>query len=150
MAGHLSLGRIDKQVTGVFEESVVLLRDGVEPHPGIHRGRNHNRLGGGANDGCEQVIGNTRGHLAQEIGRSRSDNKQVGPLGHIDMPGADKSLFWKKLRRYRVLRNSFKGKWSDEFGGGLSHNDAHRGTFFNKKPHQVWNLITSDSSSEAD
>lgn len=57
------------------------------PHPGVHSRTENQRLVGvpGAGDAREYIVANAAGQLTQGVGVQRGDQKQISPLGEVDV-----------------------------------------------------------------
>ena len=54
-------------------------------HVDVHGRRNHNRSGGGQQNGGEQIVGQAAGEFGQQVGRGRGKQDQVGRIGQADV-----------------------------------------------------------------
>ena len=92
-AGEKSLGRSNESIAVLSQLDYIILHDRVVIHSCIHRRSDNLRTGTGHNSRCRHVIGDSRGYLADNICRSRSDDAQIcslrcGNVLHIELEAA--------------------------------------------------------------
>lgn len=80
-AGQIAFSRLDETHPARGEKLHVALRRRGLVHMDIHRGRHRDRRRAGERSRREQVIGDARGHLRQNIRRAGRDEEQVALLG---------------------------------------------------------------------
>ena len=74
-------GGLEHDHAATTERRDVLLRGGVLPHLGVHRGRDHDRTARGQQDVGQQVVGHAVGGRAIRFGGGRRDERRGRPAG---------------------------------------------------------------------
>lgn len=83
VAAHERLGdRFDLIVAEILEVLDLAAGDGVKEHPCVHCWAEEKRLFNvpGASDARQEIVANSRTHLAQRVGVERSNDEDVGPF----------------------------------------------------------------------
>ena len=104
------------------ERGHVLLGGGVQPHLGVHGGREHHRARGGQQRRGEQVVGAAVRGAGQQVGGGRGDDDEVGALP--DPHVRDLGDVGPDVGGDRVARQRLEGGRTHEVEGAGRRDDA--------------------------
>ena len=115
-------------------------------HAGVH-GRAHHDGGLGSQEGgAQQVIGQAIGHFGQDVGRGRSHNESVGPVGQGNMLHVEFLVAAPHGHSHLVTTNFFKSKRGHKLLGVLGHDHAHFAALLAQTADQIHSLIHGDTA----
>ena len=128
----------------------VLLRGGVFPHAGVHRGGDQHGGLRRHDGGREHIIRDAAGHLADDIRRCRRDQKQVRALGQRDMLDLPCLRALKCIHGNRMTGQRLKRQRRDKPACMLRHDHIHIQALLLQQTKQLTCLISSDAPGDAE
>ena len=84
-AGEVSRLRVDDDGATPAEDSEVLLSRRMGQHPGVHRGRDDDRLPVGEGVRRESLVADPTGHLREDVGRRGGHGENLAPARQLDV-----------------------------------------------------------------
>ncbi len=149
-AGQQTPGRADHMNAPVLENLYVRLGRRVFPHGSVH-GRGHQHGGfGSQHGGGKHIVRNAVGHLRQDIGRSRRNDKHVRFLGQSDM------LYFKShgrgegIHHDQVAGKRLKCQRRGQLDGVLRHDHVNLGPRLFQPGNDFAGFIGGDASAHAE
>ena len=109
----------------------------VLPHFHIHGGHGHDRLIGGEQHGCGQIVGNARSHFRQHIGRGRAHDDQIGIARQLDMTDFSLVLEIPQSGVHLIAGQRCKRHRRDELRPALGQHAGHIGPAAPDQAHQL-------------
>ena len=116
----------------------------VIPHVSIHGRRNKYGSMSREQSGCECVITDTCGYFCNYIGRSRNYQKQIGPVGYINMRRWTLTIVIE-VREHWMLRKGTKRCYSHKFLRIGRHNNPYITAIALKRAQNFNSLICGNT-----
>ena len=108
-AGQMTAVGSDEMIAEFLQLGHIVLSNGVEIHVGIHSRCDEDRCRRSHDRRRQHVVGNAVGDLANDVGRRRCDDEDVGPAGQGD-------VFYVEFRH--IVEHGY--------GNGIAGNFPHR------------------------
>ena len=141
--------RLQNGVAALGQTDQIFLHDGIGVHLVVHRRAEEYRCGRSEQGRGQQVVGNSRRQLADQVGRRRCDDGKFRKLRQRDMVHHEFAGPVKKVRSNTLARKGFKSQWGDEFTGMVRHDNPDLGAAPDQFPNQFGGLIGGDAAGNA-
>ena len=148
-AGQTPCRRLDDLPAVAAEKREVVLSHGIFIHIGIH-GRS-DELGAlaGQHRGGEHIVSQTVGQFGADVGRGRSNQDQVSPVGQGNVLHLMGEIPVKGVDNGAAARQLFKGQRGDKLRGVLGHNHLHRRVLLDQSRAESRGLIGGNAAGNA-
>ncbi len=104
---------------------------------------------GGDEDRGQQIVGDARSHLADDIGRRRGNDDKFGKLGQGDVVDFKAPVQPEQLPGDRVAGQGLEGQGGDEFAGMVRHDHPDLRPTPDQFPDQFGGLVGGDAAGDA-
>jgi hypothetical protein len=148
-AGQFPGPRLQDRTAAQSQTGQIFLHDGVGVHFCIHRRADEHRCGRGKQRRGQQVIGDPRRHLADQVGRRRCDDHEFGKRGQGNMVHLKTSGQVEKVRGNTIPGEALEGQRGDEFAGMVGHHHPDLGPAPDQFPDQFGGLIGGNAAGDA-
>ena len=158
--GHFAVSRISTgQIAGGggddFHTIVpafvqIILHDPVAVHAGVHGGSHDFGTFAGKESGGQHVVGNAAGDLADDIGRGRSQQKDVRLFGQRDMFHLEFKIPVESVNQAFVAGQCFQGNGRYKVGGVFCHDNGDIAAAFFQHTCQCGNFVGGNAAGYAE
>ena len=138
----------DEHGTSLGERRGVRGRRGMLPHAGMHRGGQDQRTGRLEQRRREQVVGDPRGELRDDVGRGGSDDGDVDVVRQMDVHDLAGVVPERRLDRIAGERRERVG--ADEPLGRVRQDHADVGAGVDQEPSEQPRLVCGDAPRDAE
>ena len=145
VAGHRAIVGTDEGDAALLQGLDVGHGRGMRPHADVHRGCDQYRLVGGEQHGRGKIVGHTRRHARQNIGRSRRDHEKIGVARQLDVAHLALVAEREHVGVDLVLAERLKRQRRHEPGARVGQHAAHMRAL----PAQLANEVVALESRDA-
>ena len=148
-AGQFAVPRLQNGMAAGNQAGQILLHNGICIHLVVHRRTDEDGRGRGQQDRGQQIVGDARGHLADDVGRRRGNDDQFGEFGKGDVVDLEAPGHPEQVRGDRVSGQGLEGERGDELAGMVGHDHPDLRPAPDQFPDQFGGLVGGNAAGHA-